>query len=58
MNKITLFYRGSGENSRSFYIQPSPMRETTINYGYNELQYVEYVHTNHVEMDSSNPRNK
>ena len=30
MNK-TLFSEGSGEDSRSFYIQPLPMRETTIN---------------------------
>ena len=36
------------------------MRETTINYGYNELQYVEYmhIHTSHVEMETSKPRNK
>ena len=37
------------------------MRETTINSGYNELQYVEYmyIHTNHVDMDtSSKPRIK
>ena len=26
--EYTLFYEGSGEDSRSFYIQPSPMRET------------------------------
>ena len=25
-----LFYQGSGEDSRSFYIQPSAMWETTI----------------------------
>ena len=31
MNEWTLFYEGSGEDSRSFYIQPLPMRETTIN---------------------------
>ena len=30
MNKL-LFYEGSGEGLRSFYIQRSPMRETTIN---------------------------
>ena len=29
-NKLN-FYEGSGEDSRSFYIQPSPMMETTIN---------------------------
>ena len=36
------------------------MRETIINYGYNELQYVEYmyIYTNHVEMDTSKPRSK
>ena len=51
MNELTLFYEGSGElDSRYFYIQPSPMREITINYGYNELQYVEYmyIYTNNV----------
>ena len=31
MNEKNVFYKGSGEESRSFYIQPSPMRETTIN---------------------------
>ena len=31
MNKYTLFYEGIGEDSRSFYIQASPMRETIIN---------------------------
>ena len=31
MNKLYFFYEGSGEDSRSFYIQPSPMRETTVN---------------------------
>ena len=30
-NESTLFYGGSGEDSRSVYIQSSPMRETTIN---------------------------
>ena len=28
MNEETLFYEGSGEDSGSFYIQPSPMRMT------------------------------
>ena len=37
MNEWTLFYEGCQEDSRSFYIQPSPMRETTMNKGYNEL---------------------
>ena len=31
INFFSFFYEGSGEDSRSFYIQPSPMRETTIN---------------------------
>ena len=30
INQSTSFYEGSGEDSRSFYIQPLPMRETTI----------------------------
>ena len=34
MNEETLFYGGSGKDSMSFYIKLSPMRETTINYGY------------------------
>ena len=28
MDEQTLFYEGSEEDSRSFYIQPSPIRET------------------------------
>ena len=27
MNELTLFYEGSGVDTRSFYIQPSPMRD-------------------------------
>ena len=30
INQSTSFYEGSGEDSRSLYIQPLPMRETTI----------------------------
>ena len=30
-NEETLFNEGSGEDSRSFYIQPSPMKETIEN---------------------------
>ena len=31
MNEWTLFYEGSGKDEFFFYIQPSPMREVTIN---------------------------
>ena len=36
------------------------MRETTINYGCNDLQYVEctYIQTDRVKMDTRKPRKK
>ena len=46
------------EKTRSFYIQPSPLREATIsiNYGYSELQYVEYIYKSIVGVVSVLPQ--
>ena len=47
--KKTLFYEGSGEYSRTFYIQPSPVSETTINrmdtLSYNKLSTRTFTQT-------------